>query len=184
MNGARLGTLIGSIGGLAFAAGNAGGLPQPLPWLAPAVAVALLVAVLVWRIVSGRLGDPRPPSEDAFRVYWISVGLMVLSFIVGAQLLMRVFDATYLTPAWVAFAVGAHFVPFARTFGAPVFAVLGVAMMAETVVGGALAVLVDERFAAAAAVAVGLTMLGCMLAGPDLGRSLAKARPKPQASGA
>lgn len=133
-SGARLGALVAAVGGLSFVLANAGGLPGPWSWVVQGLGAALFGLTL------GRLRRPDVfpagprPSAQAWRVYGLSVGLMVLSFPLGAWALRRagLEEAMVL---WVIFVVGLHFWPFARAFGAPVFRPLAWSLAAVALVG-------------------------------------------------
>ncbi|GAB3881390.1 hypothetical protein GCM10029964_037380 [Kibdelosporangium lantanae] len=101
----------------------------------------------------------------AMRVYWTCVVAEVVGFFVGAQVITRVFDRPDLVVVWVVLVVGAHFVPFAAAFHAPVFLVLGWTMIGLAVVGGVLAVVVDPVLAPWTAILAGVALLGFALAG-------------------
>jgi cytochrome b561 len=123
-------------------------------------AVAFVAAV--WRGVlraAPRNPDSPPPSRHAIRVYGFSVTAMAVAIPVGANLLTNVAHQSILVVPWVVLVVGAHFLPFAKTFHAPVFARLGWTMIAIAVVGG-LGVAVTDAAAAGAGVAAGFAMLG------------------------
>lgn len=154
-----LGTTIGLSGATTFVLVNRDGLPEPVSGLALAAWVLLLGAAL-WAL----LLHPRPmPAATglhphAGRIYLASVAGMLLA-IQGGVALFRVLDVTYLQPALVVAAVGLHFVPFARAFGAGVFARLGWTLTAVGVVGVAAGALTGPVAVAAAATGAGLVML-------------------------
>lgn len=76
----------------------------------------------------------------------------------GGRILVAL-DREPLAIALSVVAVGAHFLPFARAFCTPMFAVLGWVMVPLGLVGLLVGWTVDPRAAAAAAVPVGLAML-------------------------
>jgi len=163
VRGERLGSLIGAVGGLVFIVVNAGGVGSPTGLVIRVVGVVAFLAV-VWLSVfqpSVRTGPAGPaPGPRAMRVYWICVAAEVVGFFVGAQVINRVFDRPDLVVVWVVLVVGAHFVPFAAAFNAPVFLVLGWTMIGLAVVGGVLAVVVDPVLAPWTAILAGVALLG------------------------
>ncbi|GAA2285810.1 hypothetical protein GCM10009853_046020 [Glycomyces scopariae] len=158
MLGQKLGALIGAIGGLVFILVNAGGLPGPLPLILRIAGVAAFALVL-WA-VSRRPGPGgEPPSRKAMRTYWICVAAMVVAIPVGAALINNVLERPELTVCWVVLIVGAHFLPFARAFDAPVFTQLGWALIGLAVVGGAVTLATSGVAAAGTAVLAGVVLL-------------------------
>lgn len=172
MNGRILGSLIGAFGGAAFVLVNAGDLPAAR--LLGAVAIALLIAILL--VV--RRGDPgTPPTPSAIRTYWFCVAGELAAFPAGALVLNHL-ERPELVRAWVVMVLGMHFVPFARAFGAPLFAWLGGALVVLALVGGALSLAGAQDAELWTAVVAGFTLLGFCL-----GSALAKpAGPRPAAA--
>lgn len=176
MRGRRLGALIGAIGGLTFVLINAGGLPTAL--VAPARGLGLLAFLLVlWRAVlrptPQALPDPRP-SASAWRVYWTCVLAEALAIPVGATLINRGLERPELTVLWVVFVVGAHFLPFASVFRAPVFMALAWTLMGLALAGIALTLSGWSAAPGSVAVLAGFVLLGF---------SLSWTRAQPQATG-
>lgn len=154
-----LGVVIGGAGASAFVHVNRGLLPAPWPTAALlAWTAALLVCAWVVLLRPRRLRDVGPPRPGAGVVYTASVAGMLAAFAVGRRVLDAV-DRPELMPAVVVVAVGLHFVPFARAFGAPVFGTLGWALAAIGVVGLLLGVVAGAVPVAAAAVVTGVVML-------------------------
>lgn len=154
------GAIIGGIGGTVFVAANAPGLPGS--WQAPAYLAGALtwagwcVAVLIRR---RRLGAVPRPGRAAGIVYVAGIVGMLAIMFVGSRLL----EATHhgdLLPAVIALAVGVHFMPYARAFGAPVFGRLGLALALAGVLGLAVGLAAGGAAASAAAVVAGLVLLG------------------------
>jgi len=169
MDGRRLGSLIGTAGGLAFVLASAGGVPGA--WWSRVVGVALAVAVLV-QVVASRAPAPPPPDRRAVRTYGACVLAMVLAIFVGARVLDAIGEAQ-LIRLWVVLVVGVHFVPFASAFRQPLFARLGVSMAAIAVVAAVATTWVSWA-PAAGAVGGGLALLVAALLGlvrPDGTRS-------------
>lgn len=161
MNVARYGPLIGSIGGLVFVMVNAGGLPGAAPLVVRVLGVAAFAFVLwfaLFRPQSYRAPKAAPTAHE-MRVYWICVGAMVLAIPLGATVINNVLGLPELTICWVVLVVGAHFLPFAKTFEAPVFAPLAWVLIALAVVGGALALALDVQAESWAAVLAGAALL-------------------------
>lgn len=119
------GGLIGIVGGAAFVFGGVAGLPEPaqapLRWAAAGVVALALVAVLFCRRA---LPAPRPPAAGAGRVYGVCVVAMLL-LMPFTRLAALALDAPTAQISLVAAVVGAHFLPFARAFHAPVFRWIG-----------------------------------------------------------
>ncbi len=160
----RIGSLIGAVGGLAFVLVNAQPLPDPWAWLLPGAGVLLFLAVLALVVVRpARPGAEQPPSRRQVRGYGLSVTAMVVAIVVGARLLALA-GLGELTVLWVVLAVGAHFVPFARLFDRPFFAVLGWSLVALAGLGAAGVLLLrDAALAGGVAVLAGFVLLGSAL---------------------
>jgi hypothetical protein len=159
MQGQKFGSWVGVVAGLAFVAFNAGGLPDPWPvllWIAGLLAAALVAAVIVRAPAAG--GEP--PSRRAIRVYGWCVTAMIVAIPVGASLLNGPLDAPELTVVWVVAVVGAHFLPFAGAFEAPVFRSLAWTLLAVAAAGTAATLLIGDDAAAATAVVAGFVLLG------------------------
>lgn len=130
-----VGGLVGLSGATAFVLVNAPGLPDVWALLAR-VAWALALVVAVWQMLlrRRRLTPAPPPTRTGGLVYVASVLGMVAAIVLGARLLVGI-ARPELVPALVVTAVGAHFIPFARAFSAPVFGIIGWAMTALGLVG-------------------------------------------------
>jgi hypothetical protein len=161
MKGKQLGALIGAIGGLMFVQVNAGALPSSLV-LPVRVLGVVVFCIVLWRAV---LRTPRshpseaPPSPAAWRVYWSSVSLGALSIPIGANLLNTILHLPQLTVLWVVFVVGAHFLPFAAAFGAPVFQTLAWTLMGLAAAGATLTLTVWPTAPGMVAVLAGFVLL-------------------------
>ncbi|MDO9455724.1 hypothetical protein [Nocardioides sp.] len=155
LRGARLGSLVGVVGGLVFVLVNAGPLPGSTAWRVAGVAAAIGVVVL-------SLTRPAPadaePSRAALRTYLLSVGAMVVAVPAGSAVL-RAVDQQDLVLPWVVAVVGLHFVPFAAAFTAPVFRVLGLALVAIAVAGVVAGLAGWSDAAAATGLAAGFALL-------------------------
>jgi hypothetical protein len=122
--------------------------------------VAFLAALwLVWSR-PGRAGDEVRPDRRAMRVYWLCVGAEVVSIPIGANVINRVFHRPELVILWVVAVVGAHFLPFAAAFRAPVFTPLGWMLIGIAAAGTVLSLAVDEVAAAWTGILAGVVLLG------------------------
>lgn len=172
-----VGALIGASGASVFVHANRGDLPGPWPTVAVAAwAAALLVCIWAVLIRPRRLADVAPPAPRAGLVYLASVLGMLVTFAVGRRVLDAV-DRPELMPAVVVIGVGLHFVPFARSFAAPVFGALGWTLAAVGVAGLLLGLVAGAVPVAAAAVLAGLAML--LLMARDATRDAAGPPPAP-----
>jgi hypothetical protein len=160
-DGRKLGSLIGAIGGLVFVLANSGELAAGTAL--KAVAVVLFVVTLV-AIARGSAPPPPPPTPDAIRTYWLCVTGEVLA-IPGGAAVLRGLDHEELVPIWVVLVVGVHFVPFARAFATPLFAWLGLLLIATSIAGGAVSLAGWDDAAPWTAVAGGFMLLGFSLGG-------------------
>lgn len=172
MRGERIGAMIGSIGGLVFVLINAGELSAPVSTVARVVGVLAFAAVVWFAVIrpSGAQGPAEPPSRQAIRVYGTSVTAMALGIPVGAGVINNVLHQPALTVPWVVLLVGAHFLPFAGAFKAPVFARLGWTMIGLAVAGGVLALTVTPAASPWTGVLGGLALLGFSAAGSQQAR--------------
>ncbi|MQM24530.1 hypothetical protein [Glycomyces albidus] len=159
MQGERIGAMIGAVGGLVFILVNAGGLPGPLPVHAR-IAGAAAFALVLWLVLRRPPAAGEPPSRSALRTYWICVAAEVVAIPLGASVINNVLEQPDLTVCWVVLVVGAHFLPFARAFAAPVFTPLGWILVGLAVAGGALTLATSAVAAAATAVLAGAVLLG------------------------
>jgi hypothetical protein len=160
-----LGSLIGAVGGLVFVLVNVAGLPAGWVWplrLLGLVAFAAVVVVAL-RAWSGQPGDP--PAPDALRPYLVSVAAMAVAVPLGSIALRRLVDRPELTLPWVVLVVGAHFLPMARAFRAPVFRALGLGLVLVALVGGVLTLLDGTGWASATGVAAGFALLAAAASG-------------------
>ncbi len=171
-----VGAVIGGSGASVFVHANRGALPGARPAVAVAAWVAALL-VCVWAALlrPRRLADARP-ARWAGLVYIASVAGMLVTFAVGRRVLDAV-DRSELMPAVIVIGVGLHFVPFARSFAAPVFGTLGWTLAAIGVAGLLLGLVAGAVPVAAAAVLAGLAML--LLVARDATRDAAGPPPAP-----
>lgn len=165
--GQRTGALVGAIGGLLFVVLNAGLLPAPLPVVVRAAGVVAFVAVVAYAVVRApRSPDAatRPP-RSAMRTYWICVAAEIVAIGVGSLVLARLVHRPELSPLWVVFVVGVHFLPFASAFRVPLFRVLALTLMVVAVTGGVAALGAGTVAVGWAAVAAGFVLLAFAYAG-------------------
>ncbi len=156
------GPFVGAIGATTFVLVNRGFLPEPWPLVALVAWVLLLVAFVASVVVlPRRFGERALPSPRAGLIYLVSVLAMVGAIALGRRLLAAG-DHGNVEGALIAIAVGLHFVPFARAFGAPVFGPLGWVVAGVGAVGLALGLLVAPVWAAVGAVVAGLAMLAIL----------------------
>jgi hypothetical protein len=165
-NGARVGALIGAVGGLAFIAFNAWPLGEPWSNAAIGIGVVWFLWVL-WAILRV------PDDPDAFRpdarqmqAFWIVVALEVILIIGGTQLIIRVLQMPSASLPWVATVLGVHWLVFRMVFQEPVFLWLGWFTVTLGVVGlmVALTGVGGEDALAATAICSGL-IVGVVLLG-------------------
>ncbi|WP_051325269.1 hypothetical protein [Glycomyces tenuis] len=177
MNVARFGPLIGSIGGLVFILINAGGLPGAAPLVVRLLGVAAFAFVIWFAIFRPRShrAPKATPTPHEIRVYWTCVGAMAAAIPLGAIVIANVLDVPELTVCWVVLVVGAHFLPFAKTFEAPVFTSVAWTLIGLAVIGGALTLAVDAQAAAWAAVLAGVALLFFSALGAHTGGRLRSA---------
>ena len=177
--GQRLGSFIGAIAGLLFVLLNAGPLGSPASVVLRVVGVAAFVLAVWYAVVRTRSWPPDPHLDTAaVRTYWICVIAETLAIPLGVLVLVRVLDQPDLTPAWVVFVVGAHFLPFARAFGVELFTLLAWALIAVAVIGALVTALGAPLGAAAAGVLAGFLLLAFAVAGAALrGRTVRLSRP-------
>lgn len=166
MNGRHLGSLVGTIGGIVFVLANLGGLELS------AVAAVILVGIAVMGVVAVLLAiraddaEPPPvPTRRSITVYWVAVAAMVVAIPAGSALLSGL-DLSRLQPCWVVLAVGAHFVPFARVFGADLFLGLAASLIGVALLGAVVTLAGVDRAPAGTGVLAGLVLLGWSWAGP------------------
>ncbi|MBA2955702.1 hypothetical protein GON03_15300 [Nocardioides sp. MAH-18] len=136
-DGRAFGSSVGVVGGEVFVQLGAGGLPGEAIIRTVGVVAGLAVLATIVRYARSDAEPPPPPSPAAVRWYGVCVLAMVAAIPLGSAVL-RAADRAELVPIWVVTVVGAHFAPFARLFGQPVFARLSGALVAVGLLGGAL----------------------------------------------
>jgi hypothetical protein len=164
-DGARIGALVGAVGGLAFIVFNAWALGDL--WSTVAIVIGVIWFLWVLRAVLRVPEDPDAYRPDArqMQAFWIVVVLEALLIIGGTQLAIRVLDLPSASVPWVATVLGAHWLAFRLVFQQEVFLWLGWftltcglvgLMVALTGVGG------SEATAIASGLLVGVVMLGAV----------------------
>lgn len=167
-NGARVGALIGAVGGLAFVVFNA--WPLGDPWVNVAVVLGVLWFLWVVRAILRVPADDEAFRPDArqMQAFWIVVVLEVVLIVGGTQLFIRVLDLPSAALPWVATVLGVHWVVFRMVFQQDVFLWLGWFTLTLGVVGlmVALTGAAAENALAATAICsgliVGVVMLGAV----------------------
>ena len=167
-NGARVGALIGAVGGLAFVVFNSWPLGEPWTNVMIGFAVVWFLWILraIWRVPD----DPAAVRPDArqMQAFWIVVALEVVLIIGGTQLAIRVLENPSASLPWVATVLGVHWLVFRMVFQEDVFLWLGWFTLTLGVVGlmVALTGVAEENALAATAISsgliVGLVMLGAI----------------------
>ena len=164
MSGAKVGSLLGAVGGLVFIVSNAGELQGAWPLVLRLVGIGTFVLVVSLVLRADVIGSGVAPTRAQMRGYGLTVLAEVLAIVVGSRVLVGGFDLPEATLPWVATVVGVHFVVFARIFNESIFAVLGIPMTVCGVVGVAMAVAGVGRLSIAVvgAIAPGLIMLAAV----------------------
>ena len=173
-NGARVGALIGAVGGVLFVVLNAWPLGEP--WTN--VAIGIGVAWFLWdlRAIMRVPEDPDAVRPDArqMQAFWIVVALEVILIIGGTQLAIRVLEIPSASLPWVATVLGVHWLVFRMVFRQEVFLWLGCFTLTCGVVGLMVAFtgVAGSDALAATAIASGLIVGAVMLVavGIDAGR--------------
>jgi hypothetical protein len=167
-NGARVGALIGAVGGLAFIVSNAWPLGEP--WTNVTIGFGIVWFLFVVRAVLRVPDDPDAFRPDArqMQAFWIVVALEVILIVGGALLAIRVLQIPSASLPWVATVLGVHWLVYRMVFQEDVFLWLGWFTLTCGVVGlmVALTGVAEENALAATAIGsgliVGLVMLGAV----------------------
>jgi hypothetical protein len=167
-NGARVGALIGAVGGLAFIVFNAWPLGEP--WTNVTIGFGIVWFLFVVRAVLRVPDDPDAFRPDArqMQAFWIVVALEVILIVGGALLAIRVLQIPSASLPWVATVLGVHWLVYRMVFQEDVFLWLGWFTLTCGVVGlmVALTGVAEENALAATAIGsgliVGLVMLGAV----------------------
>lgn len=164
MRGEKIGSSIGVLAGVAFVLLNAGTLGGPLQW-SLRISALVVAAMVLYSVARAPSVQSAPPSRRAVRVYGWSVSAMVLAIAAGASVLNGPVDLPELTVVWVVAVVGAHFLPFASAFAAPVFHHLSWTLPGVAGLGAMLTLTVDDLAASWTAVAAGFVLIGAGASG-------------------
>ncbi|MFC5291257.1 hypothetical protein ACFPM7_29765 [Actinokineospora guangxiensis] len=117
------------------------------------VGVLVLAGFFAWTVwlrglAGGLPAGERPPGAGPFgTVYGISVALMVVAIVGGAQVINRVIGKPEAGAAWVLFVVGVHFLPFVKLFGSKRFLVLAVLLTSVSVLAVVLGGVAGQQWA-------------------------------------
>lgn len=161
MRGQNTGSLTISLGGMLFVLINAETFPTDVGWLVRFLGVLAFGLVLWQAFRTPKRGKaPNRPSPAAWRTFAISVALMWVAIPLGANLLSQQFNLPQLIVLWVVFMVGAHFLPFASVFTAPLFVSLAWTLMGLAAVGVVLTLTVWPTAPSVMAVLAGFVLLG------------------------
>jgi hypothetical protein len=173
-DGARVGALIGAVGGLAFVLFNS--WPLGDPWTNVAIGIGVLWFLWDVRAIMRVPENPDAVRPDArqMQAFWIVVALEVVLIIGGTQLAIRVLDMPSACLPWVAIVLGVHWLVFRMVFRENVFLWLGFFTLTCGVVGlmVALTGVAGSDSLAATAITSGL-LVGIVLlvaVGVDAGR--------------
>jgi hypothetical protein len=173
-DGARVGALIGAVGGLAFVLFNS--WPLGDPWTNVAIGIGVLWFLWDVRAIMRVPENPDAVRPDArqMQAFWIVVALEVVLIIGGTQLAIRVLDMPSASLPWVAIVLGVHWLVFRMVFRENVFLWLGFFTLTCGVVGlmVALTGVAGSDSLAATAITSGL-LVGIVLlvaVGVDAGR--------------
>lgn len=167
---------ISTIGGSAFLFGGISALPEPVQAPLRMAAVGLIAFALVAILFRRRvMPSMEPPTPGAMRVYWVAVVLLLLLMPV-TRIVAEALHTPTAQIALVAAVVGAHFLPFARAFRAPVFSWIGGSMLVLGLGGALLAALGSSFAGPAGAAAAGAEMLVIVAAQAFLGAAPSAAR--------
>jgi hypothetical protein len=169
----EVGSLIAAVSGVLLVQLCAGGLPDALRWPVRLVGLvgflgALWYVLRRWRTPSA----PRHPrSRRAVRNYTVWLGLIVVGLLLGLWLFTSVLPEPALIVPWIVILLGLQFLPFATTFGFPIFEPLAGVLFALGIVGGAVFLVYTTTASALTGVVAGLVLLifSAAAAAPQIG---------------
>ena len=164
MSGAKLGSMIGAVGGLVFIMSNSGALSGPWPVVLRVLGVIAFAAVVALVLRARVVGKGVEPSQGQLRAYGLTVLGEVAAIVIGNRILVAVFELPTATLPWVATVLGAHFLVFAKVFREPVFVWLGAAVTVCGVAGllMAIAVVAPVAISVVAGVVPGTILLSAV----------------------
>lgn len=157
------GTLIGTVGALAFVIINSAALSAPMPTVGIVLAALLLGVIASAVLVRPVRIAQQPPRRGAGIVYFAGLVGMFAIMSVGSRVAAATGHAA-VQPAIVVLGVGVHFIPFAWAFRARVFGVIGVTMASLALLGIVAGVAGPASAPRWAAIAAGVAMILIMAA--------------------
>jgi hypothetical protein len=165
INGARIGALIGAVGGVLFIVFSAGVLPSP--WSTITVATGIFGFLWVVWLILRVPDDPDAYQPDArqMQAFWIVVALEVVAIFAGSNVAIHVLDRPDASLPWIATVLGLHWLAFRLVFQEDVFLWLGWFVLSCGIVGLMVAILEvgpSGSSAIASGMLTGLVMLGCV----------------------
>jgi len=163
MGARRIGGLIAAVFGLVFFISSADGLPHPFGPIGQIAGIVLFLAVAASMFMSPQRMVEDPPDRGQLARYLLTAAVIVLLMILGGVLLRSVLHAEYLMPMWLGLLVGAHFVAFAQTLDVPIYQRFGIAMVAVSIVGTAVALVAGPSVAAWSGLVEGLILFAAVL---------------------
>lgn len=167
-NGARIGALIGAVGGELFVLLNAWPLGDLFGTMVRTFGTLWFLWV-VWAIMRvPEDPDAYRPDARQMQAFWIVVALEVIFIVGGTQVAIRVLDIPSASLPWVATVLGVHWLVFRVVFQEDVFLWLGWFTLTLGLVGLVIALtgVAEENALGATAISsgliVGLVMLGAV----------------------
>ena len=124
-DGARVGALVGAVGGLLFVLLNAWPLGDPWANTVRVIGGLWFLGVLwaIWRVPDDP--DAVRPGARQMQAFWIVVAIEVVLIIGGTQVAIRVLDLPSASLPWVSTVLGVHWLVFRMVFREDVFLWLG-----------------------------------------------------------
>ena len=135
MNGAKVGALIGLVGGVVFVVVN--GFVLPSPWSGVVIGIGVVVALLATRTVLRTRPGPVAYRPDArqMQAFWITIGLEVVALVGGGLVINQVLHLPQASLPWISLVLGVHWLVFRTVFQEDVFLWLGWFTLTLGVVG-------------------------------------------------
>jgi hypothetical protein len=169
----EVGSLIAAVSGVLLVQVSAGGLQEVLQWPVRLVGIIGFLGVLWYVLRRWRTSAPprRPRSRREIRNYALWLGLILVAVVLGLWLFTQVLPLPALIVPWTVMLLGLHFLPFASTFGFPIFERLGGILFALGIVGGAVFLTFTPAASALTGVVAGFALLifGAAAAAPEIG---------------
>lgn len=171
----EVGSVIAAVSGVLLIQLSAGALPAALEWPVRLIGVIGFIGALWYLLRRWRAPAPQrhPPSRRVIRKYLIYLGLIFLGLLFGLWLFTQVLPEPALIVPWIVILLGLQFLPFATTFGFPLFERLGVALFALGIVGGAVFLTFTPAAAPLTGIVAGYLLLifSAAAAWPQLGQA-------------